>query len=274
MPSTWTSEGGGRISFSGVPGAPSETANLEWVISSQMILPTANSCQALPRPPPQPRRMLELFCGKGHLGSIFRSLGFEVVSVDIDPEKHPTLQADIQSWQYWKSFPPLYFDVVACHPPFNTRDLPKADALIKTTLDIIDYLQPTLWFIVNSRTGELSKRPFMQGITHIDIDHCQFSDEGFQNPTRIWGSRRLTRLENCLCDGWCASMAWNDHKGTWTHRSHIKNKRKHGKPALTTAHTCAIPPGLVQYLLRVEPSLILPLPCADDSHSTSHSSSV
>ena len=70
------------------------------------------------------------------MGSIFRSLGFDVVSVDLDSEKQLALQADIETWQYWKSFPPLYCDFLACLVPLNARDLPKADALIKTTLKI------------------------------------------------------------------------------------------------------------------------------------------
>ena len=40
----------------------------------------------------------------------------------------------------------------------------------------------------------------MEDIPYVDIDYCQFSDWGYQKPTRIWGSPVLRKLKPRLCD--------------------------------------------------------------------------
>ena len=137
------------------------------------------------------------------MGAYFRGLGYEVVSVDNDPRREPDIVADIGGWQYWKFFRPQHFDVVGCSPPCteysramttHPRDFEKADRLVRAALDIIDYLQPRLWFLENPKSGELRNRVFMEGIPFIDVDYCQFADYGYQKPTRLWGSESLLRL--------------------------------------------------------------------------------
>ena len=72
----------------------------------------------IPRPP-KIRRMLDLFAGTGSVGEAFKKLGYTIFSVDIDPRLKPTLAVDITIWQYWKCFPPGFFDVIACCPPLH-----------------------------------------------------------------------------------------------------------------------------------------------------------
>ena len=68
-------------------------------------------------------------------------------------------------------------------------------------MEIVQYFQPKLWWIENPRTGFLSTRPCIQNYSYIDVDYCQFTDWGYQKPTRIWGSENLTNLPNKICDG-------------------------------------------------------------------------
>ena len=57
-------------------------------------------------PPVEPgvQHMLDLFSGTGSVGDVFKSEGFVVTSVDIDPKMSPDIVLDILSWDYT---PPL-----------------------------------------------------------------------------------------------------------------------------------------------------------------------
>ena len=63
------------------------------------------------------RRMLDMFTGTGSVGEVFAEEGYEVVSLDINPRFKPTIVADILAWDYKKTFPPGYFEVVFACPP-------------------------------------------------------------------------------------------------------------------------------------------------------------
>ena len=168
---------------------------------------------------PRFRLMMDLFSGTGSVGKAFMDIGYEVITVDFDGRRKPSIVADVTIWQYWKAFPPRYFDVVACCPPCTEfsramtsrpRDLPKADKAVKTALDIVDYLQPTLWFLENPRTGVLKDREYMQGIPYVDLDYCMFSTWGYQKPTRIWGSPALKNVSHVECNLTCHGMQMGD----------------------------------------------------------------
>lgn len=139
-------------------------------------------------------RMLDLFCGTGSVGDVFRQFGYEVTSVDIDARFEPDIVADVLDWDYKSQFEPGHFEVIFCSPPcaqFSRarttapRDLFEGDALVLKALEIIRYLRPERWFMENPRTGHLPKRPYMVNIAYVDVDYCQFSEWGYQKPTRI-----------------------------------------------------------------------------------------
>ena len=84
--------------------------------------------------------------------------------MDIDPTFNPDIRVDVLLWDYKAAFPPLYFDVIACGPPCTEfsqaktvgyRDLPYADSLVLKALEIVNYFQPSFWFLENPRTGYL-----------------------------------------------------------------------------------------------------------------------
>ena len=62
-------------------------------------------------------RLLELFSGTGSVGRAFAELGWEVISLDLDPGAEPTICADVCSWEPVPMFAPGYFDMIWASPP-------------------------------------------------------------------------------------------------------------------------------------------------------------
>jgi hypothetical protein len=164
-----------------------------------------------------PRLMLDLFSVTGSVGEAFREQGWEVISLDSNPACKADFTQDILEWDY-KQFPRGHFQVITAGIPCTEfsralttrpRDLQKGDELALKTLEIIDYFQPQFWYIENPRHGLLSTRPYMTGIPFIDVDYCQFSDWGYQKPTRIWGSVNAGWHKDIKCNGrTCPNLDW------------------------------------------------------------------
>ena len=153
-------------------------------------------------------RILELFSGTGSVGSVFGSMGWEVVSLDIDPVSAATITADIRTWDF-TVFPRGHFDVVWASPVCThysrartrartPRDFVFADSLVERALEIISYFEPKFWFLENPQTGLLKTRPFMLGLPWTDVDYCRYSDWGYKKRTRLWNN---SGFNGCLCQG-------------------------------------------------------------------------
>ena len=130
---------------------------------------------------------------------------------------------DVLEWKYRKVFHPRKFNLVCASPPceeysaaktVGIRNLQRADAIVIKTIEIIRYLNRPAWWIENPRLGMLRNRPFMQNIPYIDVDYCQFSEWGYQKPTRFWCSKQIATLPNCLCDGINCTNLVNTPNGT------------------------------------------------------------
>jgi hypothetical protein len=65
---------------------------------------------------------------------------------------------------------------------------------VQKTIQILKYFKPERWWLENPRNGLLKKRPYMQGIPFADADYCQYTDWGYQKPTRFWGSPDVAQL--------------------------------------------------------------------------------
>ena len=150
-----------------------------------------------PVPLPKGKRVvLDLFSGTGSVGDYFRQRGFHVISLDCEKRFNPDICVDILHWDYMNSgFPRGRFFVVCAGVPCTEysiakttapRDLESADLLVAKTLEIIRWFSPPFWWIENPRMGLLKDRDVMKGIPFVDVDYCQFSDWGYQKPTRIW----------------------------------------------------------------------------------------
>jgi len=164
-------------------------------------------------------KLLELFCGTKSVSKAVGSHFDEVVSVDIEKKYEPTIVTNILDWEC--PYPPGYFHTVWASPPCteysclnNARpdkipNLELADRIVKRTLEIIEYLDPTQFFIENPQSGILKDRDFMLGIPFVDIDYCQFSDWGYRKRTRFW---TCNDLQNVLCHPGCSSIKDGRHR--------------------------------------------------------------
>ena len=117
-------------------------------------------------------------------------------------------------------FPPGHFKIICASVPCAEyslakttapRDFERADALVIKVLKLVEYFSPKIWWIENPRTGHLKTRPFMKHLPFVDIDYCQFSDWGYQKPTRFWGSTNLGLFAHVRCpDRSCLNVVTDD----------------------------------------------------------------
>jgi len=155
-------------------------------------------------------RILDLFCGTKSWSKPFEDMGWEVQTLDHNPRFRPSMCCDMLEWNPHE-FPPGYFDVIVASPPFQSfscanykrpKGLHAGDCLVLQTLRAIEYLQPSVWFLENPRSGDLVHRPYMRNIPYADFDYCEFPEWGYKNPTRIWGSPQISHVKSVICHGW------------------------------------------------------------------------
>lgn len=173
-------------------------------------------------------KVLELFSGTGSVGKCCKQLGWDVVSVDmILPADH---QVDIIDFDY-KQYPKDEFDIVWASPPCtnysmlkkcwygrklkdgtiyskeqNIKDQDEADKLVLKSFEIIDYFNPSLWFMENPQTGNLKNRDIMKDIPFYDVDYCMYSDWGYKKRTRVWTNKKDWIGKLCDNSGKCGNM--------------------------------------------------------------------
>jgi hypothetical protein len=170
-------------------------------------------------------RLLELFAGTGSVGRAYRQLGWDVMSLDINPGH--SIQADILDWAY-ADFEPGYFDAIHASPPCTQysiartnaktpRDLDGADAIVRRTLEIIHYFQPSVWTMENPYSGMMKSRPCMaplQALLRV-VTYCRYGSP-YRKSTAIWtnlGEHWEPRPPCCKANP-CAAMVDGRHPQT------------------------------------------------------------
>lgn len=161
-------------------------------------------------------RVLELFSGTGSIGKVFQRHGWEVVSLDVDGSFGCAICADIMGVDpeaLLKEYGP--FDVAWASPPCTEysrarttaktpRDLEGADGLVLKAMEIIERVQPALWFIENPESGLLKSRDIMSGIPYVTVDYCRYGTR-YRKRTAIWINSTLegkTCAGDTRCPGW------------------------------------------------------------------------
>ena len=159
-------------------------------------------------------KLLELFSGTGSVGNVAKTLGWEVVSLDL---KNADINEDILEWDY-KKYEPNYFDMVWASPPCTEysmakttapRNIPKANEVVVRTLDIINYLNPTYFVLENPQTGYLKKQDFMQDRYYVDVDYCKYGMP-YRKRTRLWNNI-YNWIPRPLCQKDCGNIIGNKH---------------------------------------------------------------
>ena len=153
-------------------------------------------------------KVLELFAGSRSIGKASEILGYQVFSSDlINFEKidyvTSILDFDINKVPFqpdiiWASPPCTGFSVAAIGHHWTGGKgayIPKTDTarlgieLVKKTFEIINYFQPTYWFMENPR-GVLRKLDVVKGLKKNSVTYCQYGDERMK-PTDIWTNSDL-----------------------------------------------------------------------------------
>ena len=160
-------------------------------------------------------KVLELFAGSRSIGKASEILGYQVFSSDlINFEKidyvTSILDFDINKVPFqpdiiWASPPCTAFSVAAIGKNW-TKDgdnyiakNPRADfglELVKKTIQIIQALKPTYFFIENPR-GMLRKMPIMADLNRQGVTYCQYGDTRMK-PTDIW-TNSLNWIPRPMC---------------------------------------------------------------------------
>jgi hypothetical protein len=140
---------------------------------------------------------LELFSGTKSFSKVAESLCHTTHTVDNDASLEPDEVCDIRKWEpitnvdiLWASPPCQGFSVAAIGKNWNHDNTPKTDSarlgveLVQTTLDLIEEIKPTWYFIENPR-GKLRKLGLLNHLIHHQVSYCQYGDTRMK-PTDIW----------------------------------------------------------------------------------------
>ena len=147
--------------------------------------------------------ILELFAGSRSIGKEAEKLGYNVFSSDINNFDEidyviSILDFDVTKVPFkpdviWASPPCTGFSVAAIGHHWSGGKgayIPKTDTarlgieLVKKTIEIIEYFQPTYWFMENPR-GVLRKLDVVKNLPRQSVTYCQYGDERMK-PTDIW----------------------------------------------------------------------------------------
>ena len=157
--------------------------------------------------------LLELFSGTGSVGTIAKSLGYNVISLDL---KNADINCDILEWDY-KQFDRNHFDFIWSSPPCTEysvaktrgiRNIEYANSIVLKTIEIIKYFNPKYFVIENPQTGLLKNQEFMNEFDFKDVDYCKYGFN-YRNRTRLWNN--ITNWTPNLCNRDCGKIRNNKH---------------------------------------------------------------
>lgn len=168
------------------------------------------------------KRILELFCGTKSVGKVFENAGYEVISLDYNKKFGATHTEDILNWNY-KEYPPYYFDTIWASPDCSTwtyatggkyrtklniyglnnenqEGATIGNNMVLKVIEILNYFQPSSWFIENPRGFLKLFPPLQQFIDDIGANmnlvyYGNYNNWGFPKPTNIWSNLPLWENE-------------------------------------------------------------------------------
>ena len=158
--------------------------------------------------------LLEMFSGTGSVGLVAKSLGFNVISLDL---KNADINTDILKWDY-KQFDRNHFDFIWSSPPCTEysiaktrgiRNIEYANSIVLKTIEIIKYFNPKYFVIENPQTGLLKNQEFMNEFDFKDVDYCKYGMP-YRKRTRLWNNITTWKPKD-LCKKDCDNIRNNKH---------------------------------------------------------------
>lgn len=149
-------------------------------------------------------KVLELFSGTESFSKVAREREYETFTIDIDKKLKPNLCINMLDFKIdmlpiewrnpdiiWASPPCTTFSVMVIGKYWKNQQ-PKLSstyiglALAKKTIEIIEELKPTYYFIENPR-GMLRNQHFMKRLKRDTVTYCKYGFE-YMKPTDIWNN--------------------------------------------------------------------------------------
>ena len=196
--------------------------------------------------------LLELFAGTGSMGRAFRQEGWEVISVDIDPDVIASIHIDVRLLTpamvgnvdlLWAS--PVCTDFSRARTTAKTpRDLDWADSLVQAVIDLTRELRCPAMF-ENPESGLLRHRAVVADIPYRVVDYCKYADVRFTHTARkrtaIWCIDVDWKPERPLCKHDCGFCTGGRHDETAQRGPGRPGQRRH-----TLDELYAMPPLLCE----------------------------
>ena len=170
-------------------------------------------------------RPLKLFLGTKSISKVAKSLGWETVSLDIDPKHGPDLLQDIADFDETQ-YPKEYFQFIWASPDCRayslartpTAKIPReeamqaSDPLLEKTRQIIAYFDKAKWCIENPAFSRIWKRDVADGLLEQSVvtSYCCFDDSAYRKNTRLASNYPFV-LPRCPGPGKCPRMVGTKH---------------------------------------------------------------
>ena len=204
-------------------------------------------------------KLLELFSGTQSVSRVARRLGWECVTLDLDPTNSPDLCMSILDFDE-ASWPQDSFDFVwasppcesysSCnnnfaHDPDHESTMAAADELVRKTMRVIKHFSSAAFCIENPLGSRLWRRPVALelGGNAVKCAYCQYGFR-YRKLTRFQASFAL-RLAVCPGPGKCAMMRGTGHL-EWAQKGGGGAEPRNKK----TAELHRIPEPLVEEILQ------------------------
>lgn len=165
-------------------------------------------CEIVDSAPMMRLRVLDLFAGTGSSTQAFEDRGHEVVTVELDPQHNAHIVADVTKLPsayllhefgefdfVWASPPCTAFSVAsigkhwigdAFYKTPKTESARAAQETVRSTLALIEQLNPRFGFVMENPRGILRKLDVVSGLNRSTVTYCQYGDTRMK-PTDLWG---------------------------------------------------------------------------------------
>ena len=182
---------------------------------------------------------------KGFLSNVNKDK-YRVISIDILGKHNPDIVCDVLLWDYKGFLSTLSKmpSIVIAGPPCTeyskaksrgVRNIEFANSIVLKCIEIIEYVNPKVWFIENPQTGLLKNQEFMKDLPFTDVSYCKYGYT-YRKQTRLWNNIDFKGL---TCNKDCDAMDGNKHIGSagngrreWTFKSFSQDEKYSMPPLL------------------------------------------